>query len=158
MTEPAAPPSDDEIRRWRRRFASEANNRGWALAEQASRTPAEDAEMLDAAHASRHLWAPIGTADNRAYAELLLAQVHALVGHGARALEHARAAHRHLAAPGRSDWEIAFARAVLAHAAHAAGDADLHAREHAAAVAAAAALDGEDRRVFDATFRTIPRP
>src|SRR5437763_8479726 len=128
MTDPAAP-SEDEVRRWRRRFAAEANNRGWALAEQPTRSAAEDAEMLDAAHASRHLWAPIGTADNAAYAELLLAQVNALLGHGASALAHARVAHDHLAAAGRSAWEMAVANAVLVHAAHAAGGASLHARQ-----------------------------
>jgi len=158
MSEAAVPPSEDDVRRWRRRFAAEANNRGWSLAEQAVRTAAEDAAMLDAAYASRHLWAPIGTADNAAYAELLLGQVHAMLGNGPAALAHARAAHARLAAPDRSAWEIAFARAVLAHAAHAAGDAALHAREYAAAIAGAAALEGEDRRIFDATFRTIPPP
>ncbi len=53
-------PTDDETT-WRRRFASRANNRGWALAEQATRTPAEDDEMLHAAHAAAHLWQPIAT-------------------------------------------------------------------------------------------------
>jgi len=151
-------PDDEALRRARRRLAAEANNRGWTLAEQTSRTPREDGEMLDAAHASRHLWAPIGTAETAAYAELLLGQVHALLGHGTQALAHARAAHGLLSRPDRSDWERAFAHAVLAHAAHVAGDRAQHAREHAAAVAQAAVLEGEDRRIFDATFVTIPAP
>jgi hypothetical protein len=150
--------AEDEARHWRRRFAAAANNRAWELAERDSRAAAEDAEMLDAAHAARHLWAPIGTPENAALAELLLAQVLALLGHGPAALAHARAAHAFLARPDRPDWQVAFAHAVLAHAALAAGDPALHATEHAAAVAAAASLGAEDRRVFDATFRTVPTP
>jgi hypothetical protein len=160
VAESAAPgeASQDDARRWRRQFAAEANNRAWTLAERPSRNAAEDAEMLDAAHATRHLWAPIGTPENAALADLLLGQVHALLGHGADALAHARAAHAFLAPAERPGWQVAFAHAVLAHAAHVAGDAQLHARAHAHAVAAAALLDAQDRRIFDASFGTVPTP
>ena len=98
------------------------------------------------------------TPENAALADLLLGQVHALLGHGADALAHARAAHAFLAPAERPGWQVAFAHAVLAHAAHVAGDAQLHARAHAHAVAAAALLDAQDRRIFDASFGTVPTP
>ncbi len=68
----ADPPSEEETRLWRRRLGSAANSRGWALSEQSSRTPQEDAEMLHAAHAARHLWSTIGTAGNFALGDLTL--------------------------------------------------------------------------------------
>ena len=155
---PTDSPADDPTRTWTRRFAADANNRAWALAEQASRTPAEDEEMLHAAHAARHLWTSIGTARNHALGDLLLGQVHALLGLGPSALRYARRAHGPLTAADAEPWQAAFAHAVLAHAAHATGDAALHRESHARAATAAAALQDEDRNVFDATFRTIPAP
>jgi hypothetical protein len=84
--------SEDE-NTWRRRFASRANNRAWTLSEQASRTPAEDREMLDAAHAAMYLWSPFGTAANFAMARQLLGRVHALLGNTRYALPYAQAAY-----------------------------------------------------------------
>jgi len=152
------PTTDEQALSWQKRFAADANNRAWALSERASRTPAEDDEMLHAAHASRHLWTSIGTAKNHALGDLLVAQVHALLRLGPSALRYARAAHGPLTAPDAEPWEVAFAHAVLAHAAHAAGDKALHREVHARAVAAAEPLQGEDRQIFDATFRAVPVP
>ena len=154
----ATDPPTDDIESWTKRFASQANNRAWALAEQPARTPHEDDEMLHAAHASRHLWASIGTAKNHALGDLLVAQVHALLRLGPSALHYARAAHGLLTGPGTEAWEVAFAHAVLAHAAHAAGDRALHFDAYERAVTAAKDLEGEDRTIFDATFRTVPAP
>jgi hypothetical protein len=47
---------------------------------------AEDQEMLHAAHAAAHLWQAVGTEHHCALAQLLLAQVHALLGHPSLAL------------------------------------------------------------------------
>jgi len=45
-------PSRNEAAIWQRRLASQANNRAWTLSESLSRTPEEDEEMLQAAHAA----------------------------------------------------------------------------------------------------------
>ena len=130
----AESPTEEETRQWQRRLASQANNRGWMLAEQRSRTQAENAAMLHAAHAARHLWGPIGTGKNLALADLLLGHVHALLGHGPSAMQYANAA-------------------------HAAGLSELHEAHHAKAFEVANTLsDPEDRKVFDATFAVIPTP
>lgn len=152
-------PSAEEVARWRRRFATGANNRGWTLAEKVSRTPAEDAEMLHAAHASRYLWGAIGTEKNLASADLLLGQVHALLGLGHTAMQYAQSAFEYFTSHPSETGELAFAHAVRANAAHASGQHDLHRGSYAKALELADALtDAEDRKIFDATFDLIPKP
>jgi hypothetical protein len=152
-------PSEDEVNLWRRRLGSGANNRGWALAEKSSRTPDEDAEMLHAAHASRYLWSKIGTERNFALADLLLGQVHALLGHAKTATEYSNRAFAYFTSHASEPWELAFVHAVRANAACASSDASLHRDSYAKALEIADTLtDPEDRKVFDATLSVIPKP
>lgn len=155
----AQEPTPDETQAWRKRFAAAANNRAWELSESAARSADEDAEMLDAAHAARFLWRGIGNQTNAARADLLLGQVHALLGNGAMAMRYANAAFAFFSGGTGLPWEIAFAHAVLAHAAHANGDAALHEIHYRAAAEAAQAISvAENRKFFDATFRVVPKP
>jgi hypothetical protein len=155
----AEAPSEEEVNLWRRRLGSEANNRGWTLAEKLSRTSEEDAEMLHAAHASRHLWAKVGTERNFASADLLLGHVHALLGHGPTAMEYAAKALSYFTSRPSEAGQQAFAYAVQANAASACGDSTLHRDSYAKAQELADTLaDPKDRRVFDATFNVIPKP
>jgi len=59
-------PAAEEIRKWNKWFAAECNNRAWRLAEQPSRTPAEDQEMVHCAHAAALHWSKVGTALHQA--------------------------------------------------------------------------------------------
>jgi hypothetical protein len=155
MTDPTA----DDAAAWHRRFAVECNNRAWRLAEAASRTAAEDLEMLDAAHAAALHWRAVGTESHVARAAMLLAHVHALLGHGALALPYARASFAFVTSHDSPDWEVAFAHAILASAAAAARDTKMHARHYAQAKTLGAALAAaEDRAIFEATFCRIPPP
>jgi hypothetical protein len=144
---------------WHLRFAKECNNRAWELSVRA-RTPEEDREMLDAAHTSAWHWAKVGTGQQRMRAAMLLAEVHALLGHGQAALALAKPMHDHFTRRDDTpDWELAFAHTVLAHAAHAAGDAGLHRAVYRDATAAIARIAGEeDRRIVMETFQHVPRP
>jgi len=152
-------PADDSAAAWHRRFAVDCNNRAWRLAEAPSRTADEDAEMLDAAHAAALHWREVGTELHAARATLLLAHVHALLGHGALAMPYAREAFAYVTSHESPDWEIAFAHAVLANAAAAAHDTATHVRHYAQAKALGAALPNpEDRAIFDATFCRVPPP
>src|SRR3954463_12860653 len=72
-------PSPEEIARWQKRFAAQANNRAWRLSESQSRGPEEDEEMLQAAHAAMYFWKMVGTPGNRAHAAPLLSHVYALL-------------------------------------------------------------------------------
>jgi len=142
-------PSDGERAAWHKRFAAECNNRAWDLST-AERSPADDREMLDVAHAAAWHWGKVGTELNRMRATMLLAEVHALLGMGERALAHAEES---------PDWEIAFSHAIYAHAAHVAGRAAEHRDAYAQAEAALAAIaDDEDRAIVAATFRHVPLP
>jgi len=149
----------EEIARWTRWFAVECNNRAWRLSEAQRRTPAEDDEMLHCAHAAMLHWGKVGTELHKARATMLLAHVHALLGQGPGAMRHAGQAFAYVMSHESPAWEVAFAHAVLANAACAAGDRELHAKHHALAKALGEALpDAEERAIFDATFRVIPAP
>lgn len=144
---------------WHKRFAAQANNRAWDLTTMA-RTPAQDREMLDAAHASAWHWDAIGTELNRMRATMLLAEVHALLGHGASAFEFAQTMHAYFVDnPQTPDWELAFAHAIQAHAAAVAGVSAIHRRAFDNASAAIQAIaSAEDRAIVMKTFAQVPRP
>ncbi len=152
----AAEPTD--IASWHKRFATEANNRAWDLAE-AQRTPAQDREMLDAAHASAWHWSAIGTELNNMRASMLLAEVHAQLGHGVSAFEFAREMHAYFTTHESADWEIAFAHTIYAHAASLAGAHAVYFRAYESAVRAIRAIArDEDREIVMKTFSKVPRP
>jgi hypothetical protein len=152
-------PSEEETAKWHRRLGGAANNRGWKLAEMPVRTAAEDEEMLHAAHASRHLWSKVGNEMNFALGDMLLGQVHALLGHGPLAMRYAEAAFAFFSSRESEAWETAFSHLVLSHAAHAAGKPDMHHAHYRSALEAANALtEAEDREIFDASLRVVPKP
>jgi hypothetical protein len=106
-----------------------------------------------------HLWSAIGTPRNLAMAQLLLGQVHALLGDARYALPYATAAHKYFSANSSEPWQVAMSHAILAGAAHCAGDSALHETHYAAASALVATLpNGEDRAIFEATMKIIPKP
>jgi hypothetical protein len=152
-------PDPADVEKWQRWFAVECNNRAWRLAEQATRTPAEDEEMLHSAHAAALHWSKVGTELNQVRATMLLAQAHALVGDGPRALGYARPAFAYVTEHESEPWELAFAHAVMANAAAASQESSLHATHYARAKALGNALtDEEEHAIFEATFRVIPAP
>jgi len=148
-----------ETREWHKKLAMQCNNRAWALAERA-RSDAENREMLTAAHTSAFHWALIGTELHRMRATMLLAEVHALLGHGATALALATQMRDFfLARDDTPDWEVAFTHAIYAHSAHAAGDLAAHRAAYQDAVAAIAAIaDQEDCDIVARTFGHVPVP
>jgi hypothetical protein len=152
----AAEPTD--IASWHKRFATEANNRAWDLAE-TQRTPAQDREMLDAAHASAWHWSAIGIELNNMRASMLLAEVHAQLGHGVSAFEFAQEMHAYFTTHESPDWEVAFAHAIYAHAASLAGAHAVYFRSYETATRAIKAIArDEDRAIVMKTFSKVPRP
>ncbi|MGB2881884.1 MAG: hypothetical protein WBC08_08965 [Rhodoferax sp.] len=143
---------------WHKRFAVQTNNRAWDLTT-VVRTPEQDREMLDAAHASAWHWAVIGTELNRMRATMLLAEVHALLGQGASSFQFAQEMHAYFLANDTPDWEVAFAHAIYAHAACIAGASAIHRRAYESAkVAIQAIASEEDRAIVMKTFVQIPQP
>jgi hypothetical protein len=154
---PKIPDSSDPAD-WHRYFAALCNNRAWELAVK-DRTAEEDAEMLNMAHASAVHWDAVGSELNRMRARTLLAEVHALLGFGQSALALAEEIRAFFLGRETEDWEIAYAHAIHAHAAAAAGEKTAHASSHAAAETAVAAIrDDADRRIVLETFERVPRP
>ena len=152
-------PADEDLKKWHRHFAVAANNRAWTLSEKPGLEDSEGSELLDAAHGAAHHWRAIGTPAQLAQSNLLLGRVHALLGHGALAMPYATAALKAIQASDAAPWELAFAHAILANAGAAAGEAQVHARHYAEAQRLGDSLaDAEDREIFSATFRLIPRP
>ena len=152
-------PTEDDIRKWHRWFAVECNNRAWRLSEAPARSATEDAEMLDAAHAAAFHWSKVGTEVHRARADMLLAHVHALVAQPEVAMHYAKASFDSVTSRQSPDWELAFAHAVLAHAAAVASNAEVHSRHHALAKQMGRSLpNAEEREIFDATISRIPVP
>lgn len=151
--------SPEELAKWHRWFAVECNNRAWRLAETASRSAEDDAEMLHCAHAAALHWGKVGGELHRARAAMLLAHVCALLGDGKRALDYARSSFDYVMARESPAWEVAFAHAVLANAAAASRDHALHATHYARAKALGSALpEAEERSIFEATFKVVPAP
>jgi hypothetical protein len=152
-------PEDTKPESWQRFFAAAANNRAWQLAEDYS-GEAGAAELLNAAHAAAFHWQAVGTELHNMRAKMLLAQAHALVGHGRCALACAQEVRAYfLAKSDTPDWELAFVHTIHAHAAAAAGESQQHAESYAAAVRAMKVIaDAEDRDIVAKTFRQVPAP
>jgi hypothetical protein len=148
----------DEVLAWHKRFAAQCNNRAWELST-VQRTPQQDREMLDAAHGSAWHWGKVGTELHHMRAAMCLAEVYALLGHGAIALAYAQEVRGYFLSHETPDWELAFTHAIYAHAAAVAGRVDEHlASYQAAELAIAAIADEEDRVIVSKTFDHVPAP
>jgi len=149
-------PSPEDIAKRNRLLAMEMNNIAWNHAENPARTPAEAEEMIHAAHAAALHWSRVGTELNKARAAMLLGQVHALAGNGKLAMQYAGRSYDYISSHESKDWEIAFAHAILANAARAAGNEAMYAEHRAIATTLREAIaDPEDREIFDRTYNLI---
>ena len=133
-------------------------NRSWTLMELPARTPEQDDELIDTAHASAYHWLQVGTAANRARSQWQLSRVYVVLGRPEPALHHAGRCLAWCEAHPEAleDWDLAYAHEALARAHALAGDAEA-ARHHAArARALAASVAGaEDREHLDADLGTL---
>lgn len=149
-------PSPDEAATWQRRLASQANNRAWTLAESLSRTPAEDEEMLLAAHAAMYFWKVVGTPKNHAHAAQLVAHVYALLGLGSMATRFQEKSQPVFFGEGAEPWELAMAHAVAANVAAANKNAKAHDEHYGKAVRLMEVLPETERTILRATLRVVP--
>jgi hypothetical protein len=134
-----------------RHFAQSCNQHVWALVAKDERTPDEDTEMVDAAHASLFHWRYAGTGLHQQRGEWLISHVYALLGMGDNALRHAErclaltATHQAV----MEDFDVAYAYLGMARA-HAMLDHAADAQEYLTMAEAAgkAIVDDEDRDIF----------
>lgn len=126
-TQPATRPQGDPMhavidKDTERKLAAELFGYTWSLLDKKDRTPADDMEMIHAAHASRFHWGRVGTAQEWSVGEWQIARVYATLGRAEPAQFHARQALK-LAEDGKLPaFYVACAHEVMARAALAAGD------------------------------------
>jgi DNA-binding transcriptional MerR regulator len=155
-TPPKPPALDAETRR---ALAAGLFNRTWELIEMPDRTPAQDDEMIHAAHASRYHWGELGEPVRLARGEWQCARVYATLDRAEPALWHANRCLAILEANGAGieDWDLPAAYESLARASAVAGD--VAARDAWAAranEALARVADPEDRRIIEGDLATLP--
>ena len=134
-------------------------NAVWEMLEAAERTPAQDDQMVHAAHASRWHWSQAGElagAQQLAVGEWQCSRVYSVLRRGEPALHHARASLAVCEEAGLGDWVLAAAYEALTRAAAVAGD-EVGARDwlDRARAATAAIADPEDREVIEADLATL---
>ncbi len=149
-------PDEEDIKKWHRWFAIEANNAAWTMSESESLNEDQKEELLIIASASAYHWNSIGTELNQARSNMLLARVHTILDHGRIANRYASKAYEYFENSNSEPWEMAFAHAMLAHASYLDGDLSLYEKHYGLADNLGNQLDKEDREIFLATFKLIP--
>lgn len=134
-------------------------NKTWDLLEIEQRTPDQDDEMVDTAHASAWHWRQVGTTANRARGHWMLARVYSVLGRAPEAVHHARRANEILEAGGDGieDWDRPSAAEAMARALWVAGDLDGARAWKARGEALAAQIaEDEDRKIITNDLATVP--
>ena len=140
----------------RRALAVDLFNHVWTLLETPDRTPLQDDEMLQAAHASRYHWGEVGEPVNLARGEWQCSRVYAVLGRAEPAMWHARRCLALCEEQGIGDFDIAFAWEAIARAASVAGDhAEADAALARARSLATAIAEDEDRELLLGDVATI---
>ena len=143
-----------------RALAVQLFNRTWQLLE-SPRSAADDRAMLASAVASRLHWSGIGTDENYAAGDWLVAHVASHLGYADVALEFAGSAYETAlaAAPPVPSWLVASTQEGLARAHAGAGHDDERDRFAADARATLEAVDDtEDRDLIAGQLASIPGP
>ncbi|MEO8638337.1 MAG: hypothetical protein ABI458_00320 [Chloroflexota bacterium] len=136
-------------------------NAVWDMLDAPDRTPAQDDQMVHAAHASRWHWSQageLGGNQQRAIGEWQCSRVYSILGRGEPALHHAGACLAICEESGLGDWVVAAAYEALARASTVAGDAgEADAWLGRAREAVAKISDPEDREVIEADLANLAK-
>jgi hypothetical protein len=141
-----------------RQVAVDLFNRAWKLMELPQRTPEQDDELVDTAHASAYHWLRARLAAVPTWSQWQLSRVYVVLGRPEPALHHAR---RCLAwcesnPAALEDWDLAYAHEALARAHTLAGDSGEAQRHAGRARDLAAGVAGEqDREHLEEDLATL---
>ncbi len=131
----------------------------WQMLDLPDRTPAQDDQMVHAAHASRWHWSQAGelSGDQQlAIGEWQCSRVYSVLGRGEPALHHAHACLAICEEGALGDWVVAAAYEALARAAAVAGDlGEARSWLARARTAVAAIADPEDREVIEGDLNSL---
>lgn len=149
--------SDDLTPAAQRALAVRLFNRTWELLESGDRNAAGDREVLEIAMASRLHWDGIGTDENLAAGDWLVAHVASHLGYADLALDFAAAAHERATTTDVPTWMIASAQEGLARAHAVAGNvAERDRWAEDARQTLEAVDDDEDRELIESQLATVP--
>lgn len=131
----------------------------WEMLDAPVRTPAQDDQMVHAAHASRWHWSQagdLGGDQQRAVGEWQCSRVYSVLGRGEPAVHHAKACLVICEESGLDDWVVAAAYEALARASAAAGDTgEARAWLARARTATEAIVDPEDREQIESDLAAL---
>ena len=131
----------------------------WQMLDIPDRNPAQDDQMVHAAHASRWHWSQageLGGDEQLAVGEWQCSRVYSVLGRGEPALHHARACLAFCEDGELGDWVLAAAYEALARAAAVAGDAgEARAWLGRARTAVSVIADPNDRVVIEADLASL---
>jgi hypothetical protein len=140
-----------------RKIASDLFNYTWSLLDRKGRSPAENDEMLHAAHASRYHWGHAGTPLNLSIGEWQVSRVYAVLGRAEPALYHGRRALEIARRNRLGRFHFAYAYEALARAAAVAGQRRARNRYLKEARRIGASVrDRDDRRMLLEDLATVP--
>jgi hypothetical protein len=149
--------TDELTREAQRALAVRLFNRTWELLERPDRDSAGDRAMLASALASRLHWEDIGTDENLAAGDWLVAHVASHLGYADLALDFAAAAHERAAESDVPRWLLASSQEGLARAHAVAGHPDERDRWAEAARSTLEDVDDtEDRELIESQLATVP--
>jgi hypothetical protein len=141
-----------------RRIAAHCNNSAWDLIERETLDAGDCVALVRLAATAAHHWREIGTSDNIANAELLLAWALASAGAGLAAVDAASRAFKHFSEKKSEQPQMAFSHAAMAVSLHSAGDREGHRQHYVEAKQLGTNLPTEDMKYFEAAFRSVPQP
>ena len=134
-------------------------NAVWQMFDIPDRTPAQDDQMIHAAHASRWHWSQAGKfggPEQLAVGEWQCSRVYSVLGRNEPAMHHARASLALCQEADLGDWVLAAAYEALARASAVGGkSSEAHAWLGRARTAVAVIADPEDRKVIDADLASL---
>ena len=99
-----------------KKFAVEMNNLVWNLLGKKDRTPQEDENMVNAAHASCCHWSKVGTAINQQRGDWLISHVYAVLNRPEPAVHHAKLCMELTEEKKFEDFDLAYAYEGMARA------------------------------------------
>ncbi len=140
-----------------RELGRATNGRAWELIGVEHRTPEQDRELIDVAHASNWHWKQCGTMLNEQRGEWMISHVYAVVGFGEAALRHAQRCWEITETASLDGFDLVYAHEALARAYAALGRADDARSSLARArVLAEQVADPEDRGILDSDLSAEP--
>jgi hypothetical protein len=140
-----------------RRLGRATNARCWELLGLDARTPADERELIDCAHASSWHWRQCGTALNEQRGEWLISHVYAVLGVGEAAVRHAVRCWELTESEQLDGFDLVYAHEALARAYAATGEFERARGELGQARACATTVtDPEDRAILDADIAAEP--